>query len=276
MNASSTTVLRLGKMKTPVALYKTVGDPPGIPAWDHESEPEKTARRGGARRTRMNPIAGIGQNDPRVTSPSAPLAPRRRGLILDDGTFLDLTEQIARIEENTQLNEMNVIAFIRREQVPREMIQGSYWIGINGPGGGRALKLIHGASKKTGRVAVVKWVKKTRQAYGVLVPHRSGVLIALELAWADTWRDPDERILTPYQQAEVTEEEIETAGQLITAMGDSRVILEEMEDDAVVLRRELVRAARAGEDVSGFLAQIPAAVSPELMEELQATLEGAA
>lgn len=274
MNASSTTVLRLGKLKAPIALYKTVGDAPGIPAWDREPEPADATP---AVKDPLAPaVSGFsgGGNFTRKATPKPAALARPRGLILADGSFLDLTEQIARIETHTQLNEMNVIAFIRREQVPREMIQGSYWIGVNGPGGGRTLKLIHAATKKVGRVAVVRWTKRTRQAYGILLPHRSGALIAVELAWADTWREPDERIMLPYVAAEVTDEEVATAARLIDAMGDSRAILEEMEDDAVVLRRELVRAARAGEDVTNFLAEVPDALPEDLVSELERTLRG--
>lgn len=196
---------------------------------------------------------------------------RRKGLRLEDG-FVDLTDQLRSIENRTKLEEMRVVSFIRVEQVPRDRILGSYWIAPE-EGAGRALRLLFEAMRFQRRVAVVKWTKRTRQSLGVVVPHRSGALQVLQVNWAEAYLQPDAKVLS-IQQAAVREEEVRAAAELVRAMSDSKASLDEQEDDAVRLRRELVAEVEAGKRPDPMPSRpVPADPDLDLKRLLAASVE---
>lgn len=166
----------------------------------------------------------------------------REGLFVptDDGgeRFVDLSEQLDAIREETQLDQMEVIAFIRRDQIQRFRIQGSYYLGADGPGASKVLALLDQAIHRLNRVPVVKWTKTSRQALGVITPGKRGTLDVIELAWAAQVRKPEEKQLT-HRAVEVTEDEVAAACALAAALADESAVLNEQEDDRVRLEREL-------------------------------------
>lgn len=171
----------------------------------------------------------------------------RRGIRHEDGSFVDLTEQLVDIEERTKLDRMEVVATIDVGQVPRERVTGSYYLAPNGDNAPKVLRLLYEALKGTRRAAVVKWTKKSRQACGVITAHgKTGALVLVEVAWAEDVRTPNARVLA-HQQAEVYESEVATAKALVAEMNDTREALDELRDDALRLREELRAAVEAGE-----------------------------
>lgn len=301
MKASGTTILRLGSVEAPIALFKVTGSSPGKVEWDlagpnggtletpeearAASDPifvssgatvKTTGASGRARITQINTEDGRPFRVEKGTGERVYRGKERKGIRLDDGQFIDVTDQLERIREVSKLEEMRITSFLRRERVPREAIQGAYWIGVNGPSAPRALRLLQAALRKTARVAKVKWTTREVQSNGVIVPHASGALLALKLAWPDEVRNPnDEPRITAYYHAEVTEREIDFASRLIAAMSESAQVLDDAEDDAAVLQRGLAQMARRGEDVTDFLAEVPDHLDQGLLEELVETLVAA-
>lgn len=282
--ASTTTQLVLGAVTAEVALLKTTGEPVKLPEFVRAGPSGGALRKEsrlieGPETARTDPLTQADPGDVGVppekktemplpddyffdvTSPAA----RYRDVLVEEGTgyefaegelvcrgirdesgaFIDLTENLARIEAETQLEAMEVAAFIRVEQVPRERVTGSYYLATSDGNGAKVLRLVYEAMRETKRVAVVKWTRRTRQALGVIVPHRSGALMVLEIAWDSQWRDPGPRCLA-LQEVEVSPAEVAAAAALINALADSRHALDELEDDAVALRRDLVKAALEG------------------------------
>ena len=190
----------------------------------------------------------------------------RRGLWLADGSFLDLTEELAAVDEQTQTDELRVVSFIRVEQIPRHRIQGSYYLGSDGPGAPKVLRLLYESMRRKHRLAVIKWTKSSRQALGILqpAPRRHGALEVLELAWASDWREPNSRCLI-HQQAEVTERELEMATALVTAMSDSVASLDDLQDDRKRMYEELRAAAEEGDRVA--IAPVPEAEPVSTVED---------
>lgn len=173
----------------------------------------------------------------------------RRGVRLEDGSFVDLSARIEAIEEQTRLEAMDVIAFVDVAHVPREYVTGSYYVGVDAEEDARALALLYRAMRATRRGAVVKWTKRSRQAFGVIVPHgRSGTLIALELMWAEDIRQPPKRALRVRETHEtLPPQAVEAAIELVQAMSAPPSVLDEQRDDALALREELLARALAGE-----------------------------
>lgn len=171
----------------------------------------------------------------------------RRGVRAGDGSFIDLTDVLAEADRQSAGEEMRVVSFVRPDKVARARVAGSYYLASNGPGSPKVLRLLYEAMRATGRVAVVKWTKTSRQALGVVQPEplRKGALTVLELVWAEDWRDPSGRCLT-HQQAEVTAGEVAAAVGLVEAMSDSVASLDALEDDRRRLYREVKAAAELG------------------------------
>lgn len=199
----------------------------------------------------------------------------RRGVRLDDGRFIDLTEQVEAIDERTKLDKMAVVSFIDVGQVQRERVVGSYFVGGETAAEQRPLRLIYEAMKATRRAAVVKWTKRSRQSLGVIVAHGpSKTLVLLELVWQEDFREAPARARN-IAKATVTEAEVAAASELIAALSDTRQSLDELRDDAIALRVELRQRAEAGEmdaEVVEPLSEPPPGTT-DLLGALQASVE---
>jgi non-homologous end joining protein Ku len=266
---STRTTLAIGTISAPVALYRTATD-----KWP-QTQFDTAGPSGGVLRRQPFPKAAGPPPEPTVVDPLAseneeppllepvegnyghllveegtgeavPYEAVRRGVRLASGGFVDLTEALARIDVQTKLEEMRVEGFIRREAVPRERVTGSYWVAA-AEGSAYVLALLRQAMRAADRAAVVRWTKRTRQALGVVVPQRHG-LILLEMTWAGLLREPREEV-REVARYEVRDDHLEMAQQLVHTMEESPVLLDRLVDDAVEMRADLRRRALAGEEV---------------------------
>jgi non-homologous end joining protein Ku len=258
--ASAKTTLAFGLLDCPISLHKTWGE--------NKSGKLDTAAPSGARLAEAK-LAAVVSSDPiagtdATTSESAVeytralvdeqtgehVAPSevRRGIRHEDGSFTDLTEGLEKIAEATKLDEMRVAGFVRVQEVARERIIGSYYVAPDGPGAPKVVRLLYEAMRETQRVAAVKWTKRTKQSVGVLLPYpATKALMLVELTWAEDCRPAPSRAFTP-AQAEVSEEEIAGAVELVMAMADRRsAALDTLTDDARRMRQDLIERAEAGE-----------------------------
>lgn len=275
--SSARTTLAFGLVKTPIALFKVHGDPPDLPKF------ETAGPNGGELRSERRPVEGAEESGPKdaldqIPTPAVhaqpvpdPRAPEpglfkgtedfvetrtvlveegtgvevedvRRGLRVD-GVFVDLTERLASIEQATKLEEMEVVSTRHSSAVPRIRVKNAYYVGTDG-GGAKALRLLRISLQERNRVAIVKWTKRSRQTLGVLAPYR-GVLVALEVAWANEMREVPERAKA-IDDAAVSDAEIAAAAALVDALADDQTSLDDLQDDALALRAELIIAARNG------------------------------
>lgn len=171
----------------------------------------------------------------------------RRGVRLDDGRFIDLTEQIDAIQERTKLDRMEVVSFFDIGQIQRERISGSYYIAAADKTAPHTLRALYEGMRKRRRAAIVKLTKRSRQSLGVIVASsKRKSLILHELIWQEDFRAAPEKALA-IQQAIVSEREVAATCKLIDAMADTREALDELRDDAIALREELRARAEAGE-----------------------------
>lgn len=250
--ASTRTVLRLGEVEAPVGLFKITTNP-AARKWDTppddgdgtESKGSPLAA-GGAKPSRG---AGSASGRPVAGEAAAPPPPKPKGVMKPDGSFVDLTQHIADIAEKTTLDCLEVAAFIDRRQVPRERILGAYYVGA-GSGEGfppsRVIGLLFRAMKDRNRAAVVRWGKRTRSSVGVMIPHGSGALVVLELAYAEHVLAPNPDCLT-HQHIDISDEEVNEAVKLIDAMAARRDSLDNIHDHRTELEDELVTRAEHGE-----------------------------
>lgn len=174
----------------------------------------------------------------------------RKGIRFDDGRFVDLTDQIETVEEESRVEGLQVLGFLRRERVPRERVICSYYLGAESGSGAKLLRTLYEGMRDAGRVAVVRWTKRRGQTLGIVVPHSSGALVALEMLFAERVRDPNAKCLA-HLQAEVTRGVVDRAVELIESMSWSPSQFDEIRNRRVELERELYARADAGE-VEGY------------------------
>lgn len=300
---SLNTVLRLCGLETPVGLYKTSGKGPEAPEFERvgpnarplhtspdaaraafvESEPEASDPVGvdepAPTNTGSGPTGAAAGKRHWYEEGEEPVAVTddevRRGVRDAEGNFVDLTEQLDRIGEESSLEALEISAFIRRERVPRERVVGSYYLAAGVAGDGQQpaaplLRLLYEAMKDRGRVAVVRWTKRKGQSLGILTPLGDGALVVLEMQWADRMRTPNAKCLS-HMRAAVTSTEVERAGELIEALSESRQSLDDLEDPREMMERDLSAAARSGDTT-----EIPeVAVDTEGLPDLAEVLESA-
>lgn len=198
----------------------------------------------------------------------------RRGVRLEDGRFIDCTDELAKIAEQTRLDRMEVVSFVDVTRVPRARTVGAYYVGVADEKAAKPLRLIFEALRSTRRAAVVKLTKRTRQSLGVVVASNK-TLMLMELVWAEDHREPPARALA-IQKAHVSDREVAQACKLVNAMSDSMESLNELRDDALALREELRAKALRGEVAEVI---VPKAVQDEqddVMAQLEASLAAVA
>lgn len=193
----------------------------------------------------------------------------RRGLWLDDGEFVDLTDHLERVEEESRVEALEVLGFLRRERVPRERVVDSYFLAAEDGAGARLARVVYEAMKESGRVAVVRWTKRKGQSLGVLTPRGDGALVVLELAFAEVCRAPNAKCLS-HLQAEVSRDVVEQAQGLIESMSWSPDQLDEIRNRRVELEQELLDGAERGKVKADVVApERPAAEIADLAALLQ-------
>lgn len=189
-----------------------------------------------------------------IPDPFAGLEPERieHGVTLDDGTFVDLSEQLAQIDERTRIEGMEVLATISSASVPRVRVRDSHWIGLapGAEGGAKVLALLWRALREANMLAVVRWTKRTNQALGVILPvgslnENTAALGLLEIEWSANMRQPAPRATMPIR-ASVSVREAAAALALVEALHASPGVLDTLVDERLTKRAELLTAAREG------------------------------
>lgn len=250
------TTIALGAVRVPVSLTKTtmaVREPEFVAAGPSGGPLVLREPEGGSR---VDPFAS-----PRSVAKTSPPPPQvlveegtgesvepeqvRTGVRLDDGRFVDCTDRLAAIAEDTILDEIEVLGFVPLDQVPRERITGAYWLAPGDASATKFVRLVGDGMREVRRAAVVRWTKRTRQSVGLMVRHRSGALMVWELEFASRVREPHAAALAP-QMIEVSDRELAAARRLISAMSGPISLVDDVEDEAVRLRRELFEEALSG------------------------------
>lgn len=170
----------------------------------------------------------------------------RRGIRTPEGEFVDLTDALAAVDEECKEERLQVLDFIRRERLPRERIVGSYYLGAGAAGyAPRVLRILYESMRRSERVAVVRWTKAKGQSLGFLVPHQSGALVVLEVAFAAAARKPNAACLA-HMKAEVSDQHVDRAMTLIESMNAPPSALDDYENRRTQLQGELAEKALAG------------------------------
>lgn len=219
-------------------------------------------------------IEAPGEGESEDDMPELSKGDLHRGIRQADGVFIDLTSQLADIEQRTKLDTMEVVSTMDVGQVPRDRVLGSLYVGSDSAEAPHVLRVTMEAMRRIRRVLVVAWTVKSRQSLGVVTARRDGAIVVLKLAWAEDVREPGER-QTAHLRATAYEVEVDAMAELLGAMSETKAEgLDTMRDAARELREELDAKAEAGELAEYEFAPAPQTpVSSELADMLRESYE---
>jgi non-homologous end joining protein Ku len=201
----------------------------------------------------------------RAVEPFADLPAERveQGVYLDDGSFVDLTDRLAEIDERTKIEGMEVLATIASSSVPRMRVRDSHWIGLasdpskgKGQRGAKVLALLWRALRESDTAAVVRWTKRTNQALGIIVATgtregtaargRNAALCLLELEWSANMREASPRATLPISVSVSVREAAAALALAESIKAAPGTTLDGLVDERLSKRAELLTAAREG------------------------------
>lgn len=196
----------------------------------------------------------------------------RRGVRLDDGRFIDVTDQLDAITERTKLDRIEVVRCIDATRVTRERVTGAYYIGAQDAEAQPILRLLYEALRARREAAVVKYTTKSRQHLGVIVPHaKTGTLMLLSLIFAEDFREAPAKA-TAIKGVAVSQAHVDVMTQILAAMHGTVDVFDELRDDAIALREELKTRALAGEMDVAVVEPVPVAEEAPIEDALNASL----
>jgi DNA end-binding protein Ku len=195
-----------------------------------------------------------------------------KGVPNGEDTWVALEDETLKaIEKAGTSDTIGIAAFLAPEQIPLERTSGLYYITPDKKvkGSAKAVKLLHAALARSGKMAVAKWAPRGREMLVVVRPIEKR-LVASVLLFQSEVRDA-----TPYTLADdgsVSEEEVDLAIQLLERL-PGQFDFDAACDEAVPVRQQAIEAARAGKPVP-IEAPTPAAeAEPDLMAALRAALD---
>lgn len=198
----------------------------------------------------------------------------RRGVRLADGSFIDCTAELAKIDKDTKLDGMTVIGFVDSTAISRERVRNAYWLGAMDEKAPFALRIVYEGVKARRRVALVKVTQRSRQKLGV-IGWRGPALMFYELVWSEDLRDAPAKALA-IQKVSVSEQAVANMSALIDAMSVPPSAVAEIRDDAIALREELHERALRGEIEATAADVVALEEDNDLMAQIEASLAGVA
>lgn len=189
----------------------------------------------------------------------------QQGVTGPGGAWVDLTDELASIDERTKLEAMEVGNVVDSTSIPRERVREAYYVAPAGDGAPKVLALLwHGLRERRG-AALVRWTKRTNQALGAIVARGTAAdahLVLLELEWQANMKDVPRRAqlgaaVGALRVEGVTEDvdlatferarrERKAAEKLVGALWTQPAVFESLRDERSGQRADLLNAAREG------------------------------
>lgn len=194
----------------------------------------------------------LGDRQPEPEPPAAIAEPEpgpkvQRGVTTDDGVFVDLTERLAKIDEEVEIKGMEIVAAIGAHTVPRERVRGACYVTPVDPEGKRACAMLYSALSEAGLALVARWTKRTNQAVGIVTGSKAHrCLLLLEVEFAANMKAPPKGALVESVVGTLTDGERSAAALFIESVAGRKADLDAVVDERRARQAELLEAAREG------------------------------
>lgn len=196
-----------------------------------------------------------------------------KGAEVDDGKYVMLTPEELESVEPGRSRTIDISDFVDAAEIDPIYYQKSYYLAPSGKEADKAYKLLARALEESGRVGVATFVMRSKQYLAAIRPH-DDVLVLETMYFADEVRDPVKEIERLPAKTRVEKKDIKMAVKLIEAMS-SEWKPANYRDTYTDRVEQLVKAKRNDEEVVEESKADAAEKVTDLMEALQASLEGA-
>jgi DNA end-binding protein Ku len=186
------------------------------------------------------------------------------------GQYVLFSEEELKALTPEATNAIEITEFVPLEEVDPIYFEKSFYLGPD-KGGDRPYRLLAEAMKLTGRAALARYAARGKDQLVLLRPFEGG-LIMQQLRYSDELRPFSEVPLVP---AEVKEQELKLAMQLIDQIASDEFKPEDYEDTVRKRTRNLIEQKIQGQEITAAPPEAPKAQIIDLMEALKASLSAA-
>ena len=183
-----------------------------------------------------------------------------------DQYVLFTTDELKAIEQKAD-NAIEIVEFVPADQVDKVYLDKVVYLGPE-KGGDRAYKLLSAAMRETGLSALGRYAARGKQYLVLLSPMRDGIVME-QLRYAHEIRSFDE---VPTGEAEIKDQELKLAVQLIDQIRTDEFQPEKFKDDVRERQLELIQRKIEGEDITEAPTEAPQTQIIDLMAALKASL----
>ena len=181
------------------------------------------------------------------------------------GKCIQFTDEEIMTLQPAATRTMEIEGFCDLEEIPLVSLGRPYYIGTESPsrgGVGQSFELLKKAMENRNKIAVIKWVARSNEYLGVLIPQPDGFLLK-QLLYPEQVRSTNEMEIIP---AEVSDELIDKGAKVIDKM-NFQFNWEEYYETYTKQLKELIEKKALGEPI-----EIPEYKPPEV-RSLEAELE---
>ena len=176
------------------------------------------------------------------------------------------TDELKALDQKAD-NTIEIVEFVPAEQVEKTYRDKVIYLGPE-KGGDRAYRLLSAAMRETDLSALGRYAARGKQYLVLLSPMRDGIVME-QLRYAHEVRSFDE---VPIGDAEVKDQELKLAVQLIDQIRSEQFEPEKYQDEVRERQLELIQAKVQGEDITEAPVEAPQTQIIDLMAALKASL----
>ncbi|HSO48731.1 MAG TPA: Ku protein [Rhizobiaceae bacterium] len=140
-----------------------------------------------------------------------------KGYQFRKGDYVVVTDDDFKRAAPKKTQTIEIVAFIKESEVDAKLLEKPYFIEPV-KGAARAYALLREALRKTEKVAVAKYVLRTRERMCLLRPE-GDMIVLLQMRWASQVRDPEGLELPPAK--DVQKKELDMAVRLVDQMTET-------------------------------------------------------
>jgi DNA end-binding protein Ku len=194
-----------------------------------------------------------------------------KGYEFAKGQYVTFSKDELKELEEKSTDSIDIAEFVPADTVSRVYHDKLYYLGPD-KGGERAYRLLAKALQETGRTAIARYAARGKQ-YLVMVRPFEGGLVLEQLLYDEEVRPFSE---VPLGEADVKDEELKLALQLVEQAASDEFHPEHYEDDVRKRILEQIQRKVEGEEITTAPAEAPKTQVIDLMEALKASLAGGA
>lgn len=183
-----------------------------------------------------------------------------------DQYVLFTTDELKALDQKAD-STIEIVEFVPADQVGKVYLDKVVYLGPE-KGGDRAYRLLSAAMRETGLSALGRYAARGKQYLVLLSPLQDGIVME-QLRYAHEIRTFDE---IPVGEAEVKDQELKLAIQLIDQIRSAEFQPEKYKDEVRERQLELIQRKIEGEDITAAPAEAPQAQIIDLMAALKASL----